>query len=176
MCTLLTYTDFVADDLQRRQEHLNRLPDAWANRLPSDTFTKLDGVRHAAVANQQLLFDVVDWWSDGRPPHPQRERPVPRSQQHRNEAILHSLYREWSAAAAAERAQSFGPLMEELQRLLPVTAATAYRQRVVVPGRCVGLPGNTPAAPVSTHIQALQPPSPPAGTFARTTHHALPPA
>ena len=156
MRTLLTYQDFVADDLQRRQEHLNRLPDVWADRLPSDTFTKLDGVRHAAEANQHVLHDIVDFYSDGLPPHPRDGPAIPRSQQHRNEAILHSLYREWSADAAAERAQSFGPLVEELQRLLPVTAATAYRQRVLVPGRyyeCTHVPprASHPLSPPPHH-------------------------
>ena len=43
MRTLLHYEDFIAIDVQRRQEHLNRLPNKWADRLPSSTFDKLSG-------------------------------------------------------------------------------------------------------------------------------------
>ena len=43
MRTLLHYEDFIAMDVRRRQEHLNRLPNKWADRLPSSTFDKLEG-------------------------------------------------------------------------------------------------------------------------------------
>ena len=43
MRTLLHYEDFVAMDIRRRQEHLNRLPNKWADRLPSSTYSKLEG-------------------------------------------------------------------------------------------------------------------------------------
>ena len=43
MRTLLHYEDFIAVDLNRRQEHLNRLPQKWADKLPSGTFSKLEG-------------------------------------------------------------------------------------------------------------------------------------
>lgn len=43
MRTLLHYEDFVAMDIRRRQEHLNRLPDKWADKLPAGTFGKLEG-------------------------------------------------------------------------------------------------------------------------------------
>jgi hypothetical protein len=55
-------------------------------------------------------------------------------QMHRNEAVLHSLVREWSSEGADERAAAFDPILAELARLLPVTAENAYKQRVLVPG------------------------------------------
>ena len=138
MRTLLTYADFVDDDLRRRQEHLNRLPDVWANRLPSETFTKLNGIGHAAQANQQFFHEIVDFYSHGQSPHPQDGKRIPYSQQHRNQAVLHSFYREWSAEGACERAQAFDPLIQELQRLLPVNEKNAYCQKVCVPGSGLG--------------------------------------
>lgn len=138
MRTLLLYSDFVAHDLRRRQEHLNRLKESWVNRLPNVTFTKLEGIDHAAQANQQFLDAIVNFQSDGQSPHPHDGPTIGYSQQHRNQAILHSFYREWSEEGADERAQSFGPLIEELQRLLPVSESNAYQQRVVVPGSGLG--------------------------------------
>ena len=138
MRTLLLYSDFVADDLHRRQEHLNRVKDSWAKRLPDVTFTKLEGIEHASHANQQFLDEIVDFQSDGQSPHPHVGLKIGYAQQHRNQAILHSFYREWSEEGASERAQSFGPLIEELQRLLPVSESNAYQQRVLVPGSGLG--------------------------------------
>lgn len=43
MRTLLHYEDFINMDLNRRQEHLNRLPEQWADKLPPGTFSKLEG-------------------------------------------------------------------------------------------------------------------------------------
>jgi carnosine N-methyltransferase len=53
---------------------------------------------------------------------------------HRNEAVLHSLVREWSLEGEEERNEAFEPILAELSRLLPVTAENAYQQRVLVPG------------------------------------------
>ena len=52
--------------------------------------------------------------------------------------MLHSLYREWSAAGAQERSQSFSLLVKELKIRLPVYAGNAYKQRVLVPGCGLG--------------------------------------
>jgi hypothetical protein len=59
---------------------------------------------------------------------------IPADQMHRNEAVLHSLVREWSNEGLEERQAAFDPIIAELQRLLPVTAGNAYKQRVLVPG------------------------------------------
>ena len=58
MRTLLHYEDFVAMDIRRRQEHLNRLPNKWADKLPQGTFDKLGGTYHN-------LFDHGDDIHDG---------------------------------------------------------------------------------------------------------------
>lgn len=41
--TLLHYEDFIAMDIRRRQEHLNRLPNKWADKLPAGSYSKLEG-------------------------------------------------------------------------------------------------------------------------------------
>lgn len=52
MRTLLHYEDFIAMDLNRRQEHLNRLPEKWASKLPSGTFSKLEGTSLSFFCSQ----------------------------------------------------------------------------------------------------------------------------
>ena len=54
--------------------------------------------------------------------------PVPRSDQHRNEAVLHSLFREWSSAGADERLTCFMPIVHALMEHVPAGG------RVLVPG------------------------------------------
>eukprot|EP01035_Chromulina_nebulosa_P019003 gene19003-24821_t len=54
--------------------------------------------------------------------------------QKRNEAVLHSLYREWSSAGELERSECFKPLITQLQSYLPVSSTNINQQRVLVPG------------------------------------------
>ena len=141
-----TYGDFVGRELERRQIHLNRLPEAYADRLPESTFSKLTAISNASKVNQRFLSEAVDYYCAGfyrnSPPGERfpgkytasENRGIPSHQQHRNEAILHSLYREWSNDGSAERSESFSPIIQELQKLLPVTRANVYKQRVLVPG------------------------------------------
>ena len=49
-------------------------------------------------------------------------------------ATLHSCTREWSSHGAAERDACFIPILNELQRYLPVTRDNRNQQRVLVPG------------------------------------------
>ena len=61
------------------------------------------------------------------------------SDQHRNTAIIHSLYREWSAEGQEERNQSFLPLINALQTYLPIThPSLKYTYKVLVPGSGLG--------------------------------------
>jgi len=62
------------------------------------------------------------------------EERVPFSVMHRNQAVLHSLVREWSLEGSVERAATFDPIIHELNKHLPVSMDNAYQQRVLVPG------------------------------------------
>lgn len=180
MRTLLHYVDFFAFELDRRQKHLNKLPEEYAKRLPNISYTKLDDLHSTAFQNQALFDDMVDFHARQRyvdppeailklhaeaklnwPPEPPKaENPddsvldedreslvlpqkgvgsaVSIGQQHRNCAVLHSVYREWTAEAAAEREESFGLLVKTLMKWLPVDPSRRYEQRVVVPGCGLG--------------------------------------
>lgn len=94
--TMLSYLDFIELDLGRRQQRLNRMsPEALAH-LPPITFSKFGDIQEAAVRNQKFFDDLVKFQPDGVP----RKNDGPEihiSAQHRNQAVLHSLFREWSA-------------------------------------------------------------------------------
>lgn len=49
-------------------------------------------------------------------------------------STLHQCARDWSAEGAPERDACYKPLLEELKRVLPVTAANVNAQRVCIPG------------------------------------------
>jgi carnosine N-methyltransferase len=161
--TLLHYHDFFQAELERRQRHLNRLPTQYVARLPEKTFSKLRDLDIASAKNQEILDDMVDFHArevgleppqsilsqyqqaDGSVPEgtiivPERNigGPVHIAQQHRNQAVIHSIYREWSAAAQKERDESFGVLIASLQKHLPVEEGKAYEKRVCVPGCGLG--------------------------------------
>jgi carnosine N-methyltransferase len=51
---------------------------------------------------------------------------------------LHQLVRDWSEEGGAERDACYGVVLRELRAVLPVTPATANKQRVLVPGCGLG--------------------------------------
>lgn len=53
-------------------------------------------------------------------------------------STLHQLVRDWSREGQPEREASYGPIITELQRVLPVTASNRNKQRVLVPGCGLG--------------------------------------
>jgi carnosine N-methyltransferase len=132
--------------MQRRQEHINKLPPEMSNRLPSLSFEKFDHYRDAMHENQDFLNEIIlyylqsDLVIDGGEtkevvlPDKFDGETIPYAEQKRNEAILHSVYREWSKEGAEERNKSFLPIVNTLKELLPVSASNAYKQRVLVPG------------------------------------------
>lgn len=146
MRTFLHYEDFVVCELDRRQRHLNRLPPELAAKLPDVTFAKLGSIQQASQVNQDFFNEMVHFHAvntmfdeNGQSIIPQKKGSfIHISQQHRNNAVLHSLYREWSAEGAAERAVPFDTIIAEVKTLLPVTKENAYKQRVLVPGCGVG--------------------------------------
>jgi carnosine N-methyltransferase len=163
----LSYIDFFETDLDRRQRHLNRLNNIYVQRLPQSTFDKLDWLFKAASNNQMFLDDMVDFQCQSSfldPPkfaidHHNKMRKeqsdatnassrvlplkdigpkLSISQQHRNIATIHSLYREWSKEAADERNECFNPILEQLEKHLPIdkesTDKSSKYRRVLVPG------------------------------------------
>ncbi|CAE7525474.1 unnamed protein product, partial [Symbiodinium microadriaticum] len=60
-----------------------------------------------------------------------RGRNIHSSQMHRNQAVLHSLAREWSTAGESERRAAFNPILTALAQRLPVTTQNVHRQRVL---------------------------------------------
>lgn len=54
MAALLSYSEFVSLELERRQAHINRLHLEYADRLPKVTFEKFAAIERAAKINQEF--------------------------------------------------------------------------------------------------------------------------
>lgn len=91
---------------------------------------------------QDVFDDIVDCQHFGfyprRPDDPKVEKHrgnnIHIGQMHRNQAVLHSLAREWSTAGEPERLSTFQPILRALAEKLPVTRENVHCQRVLVPG------------------------------------------
>lgn len=59
MRTMLLYSDFMEMKIRSKQEHLNRLPLHYVNRLPSSTFEKLNHLSNAMQKNQDFFTRMV---------------------------------------------------------------------------------------------------------------------
>lgn len=155
MRTFLYYEDFVMFDLERRQRHLNKLPNQYSDRLPSISYDKINFIDDAAKANQCFFEDMVHYHvysnfqkdddnENNIDPNgylatiPSKDKgPLIRyEQQHRNQAVLHSLYREWSREGMQERSYTFDLLINQLKSHLPLTRS--YDKNVLVPGCGLG--------------------------------------
>ena len=140
---LQSYKSCVERMLSRRHEHLNRLSDDYCSRLPTISFESIRDIDRAADCNQ-LIFTAVARFQrsqmhhqniDGSSyPYDTIDNRISDSDQHRNVAILHSLYREWTIEGKSERDSTFGPLINQLKQYLPVDELNAYKKKVLVPG------------------------------------------
>ena len=148
MRSYLQYQEFSETRVNRRKRSLEKLHPRYKKRVPESSSDLLDHITVAVADNAFVLNDIVEWQdtqfrprdlTGNPPPDPHVGPDIPSRMMERCDSVIHSMYREWSHEGAAERAQSFAPLLHELQRLLPVTTPTeAYRYRVAVPGCGLG--------------------------------------
>eukprot|EP01038_Epipyxis_sp_PR26KG_P004813 gene4813-6743_t len=149
MRTFLFYSDFFSSELGRRQNHINMLPEKYVNRLPDVTFSKLKSLHDCSLINQTFFDKMVRFHAHNSFMSPPSNRPlmpdknigpiIPISQQHRNQAVLHSYFREWSKEGEFERNQSFSHLVNELKLRIPINKSSQrYQYRVLVPGCGLG--------------------------------------
>lgn len=142
MRTFLLYSDFNINDLNERKKHLNRLNSNYFSYLSNKTHLKFDLLLNATNINQQFFNSVVLFQDYGFMPRTKKSKRVEKyngktihySQMHRNQAVLHSLAREWSIHGLNERQTTFIPIINALQTKLPVNSSNLYNQRVLVPG------------------------------------------
>jgi len=142
------YDYFMLSEVARRERHAARMPAALAARLPEGAMaTKVQRLKDATATNQAFLNGVLEAESGfGPAAHPGTAAEGAQSTPSNYSKVLSTLHqcvREWGAEGAAERAATFGPILEELQRLLPVRAGGALgnnmdQQRVNVPGCGLG--------------------------------------
>jgi len=128
--TFLSYLDFISFDLSRKQQRINRVYPHLMVHLPDSTTRKFDDIFNAAQKNQHFFECMLKFERESGGTMPKKEDggKIHISQMHRNQAVLHSLCREWSSGGNNERSTAFNPLLTELQKLLPVTESNVYKQ------------------------------------------------
>lgn len=135
--TMSLYSELFSLEIQRRQSHLNKLSSSLASRLPAITYDKF-ALISSAVTNNQGFLQAVAQFSRNHDETLSDELVDDRirvSDQSRNEAILHSAYREWSKEGSDERKQCFVPILNALKEFLPISHVNQlFQQHVLVPG------------------------------------------
>lgn len=106
---------------------------------------KLVGMKDA-IARNQLFLDAVIEFQDRNSPFPIDDHGAVGEGPSRTSArqvgkvntTLHQCMRDWSDEGEEERRQSYGPVIEELERLCPVNPDLRGTQKVLVPGAGLG--------------------------------------
>jgi len=86
--------------------------------------------------DEMIAFQYDHFFDFNGVPNKNDGEPIHMSQMHRNQAVLHSLMREWSAEGAEERKQCFEPIIAQLLQHLPPIPGS--QKRILVPGCGVG--------------------------------------
>lgn len=141
--SLILYIDYMRKIISMRnariQDLYKRSPDA-ARYIPSITHEKFDNIIHASSNNQDFFDETVRFFNDcdhlhygpsnQQFPYIKKGDMITGKEHHRNQAILHSMYREWSIEGSEERASSFAVVIDELKLRLPIVPGTnEYKYR-----------------------------------------------
>lgn len=134
--------DALVDVERTRQAALKMKPEVVAL-LPDKAMQhKVASLREAIATNASFLRAVVENQGNFGPEGDEPQSPLDEDRCapsiadfSKVRSTLHSCVRDWSDEGAAERAQSYGPLISELRRRVPaVSSDKKSRARVLVPG------------------------------------------
>ncbi|CAM9119351.1 unnamed protein product [Discosporangium mesarthrocarpum] len=140
------YSQYTKREITKIKTHLARLPGHQSSRLSSELLNKkIFGMEEALARSQRFLDAVVDF-EDSMSPYPiENENPgeadatrTSSRQVDKVTSTLHQLVREWSEEGQEERNQSYLPILQELERRLPVNSANWGKLKVLVPGAGLG--------------------------------------
>ncbi|CAM9796698.1 unnamed protein product [Chrysoparadoxa australica] len=142
----IQYLSYVAPELDRLSRHISKLPQEQQDRLPKGLLSKKMGSLQQAMQLNQVFLDAVISVQDQYSPFPLppedkdalRRPAVKRHNMNKMRSTLHQVARDWSVEGEQERRQCYTPLLEELERLLPVTDDNRNKLRVLVPGSGLG--------------------------------------
>lgn len=138
------YESMTIADVDRTHRASLRLTPQYLALLPRKCLEmRVAGLRAAAAANGAFLRRIIESQGAFGPPlecspitcDSMVQRPQPRSLPRESDfskvrSTLHSCVRDWAEEGAAERAQCYGPLLDELVHHVPLEP----RRRVLVPG------------------------------------------
>eukprot|EP01125_Pyxidicula_operculata_P014613 TRINITY_DN4884_c0_g3_i2.p1 TRINITY_DN4884_c0_g3~~TRINITY_DN4884_c0_g3_i2.p1 ORF type:complete len:405 (-),score=66.84 TRINITY_DN4884_c0_g3_i2:48-1118(-) len=136
------YWDYSIQRLERAKDNFSALSDRHKSLLPT-MGKKFEDWNKAIETNADFFETIlsykifVDTQDDDIPPRGSRNRASAFNMDKVN-STLRQFHREWSAEGAEERQKSYGIIMEELERIYPVTTDNQYTVRVLCPGSGLG--------------------------------------
>nr|CCA19693.1 conserved hypothetical protein [Albugo laibachii Nc14] len=140
------YETYFIREVFRRKRAFQRLSAKHAQLLPkpNSTLYSLHRFINAAHVNQLFLERIVQEQLQSVPaielPHinPRAKIQSPPRHLSKLKSTLHQFVRDWSVEGETERQQCYVPIIEELEKVLPVTQNNRNKQKVLVPGAGLG--------------------------------------
>ncbi|KAF0684556.1 Aste57867_23474 [Aphanomyces stellatus] len=146
LLSMKEYEGFVWREAFRKKQHLKRLSEKHARRLPSFTVKEsIPTMLRFAKKNQEFWDQVCAMQSDFGPEvelpaqiNVKQPMKTPYRHYSKLKSTLHQLVRDWALEGAEERERCYKPIVDELKRVLPVNADNRNQQKVLVPGAGLG--------------------------------------
>lgn len=151
--SFLFYSNFSFQEVDIKEQRIRNLPAILQEKLSEKTKKKFQLVREGMQLNQEFFDDVVHFHSqfltppqfalqglEGNTPFPSVSvgPEIPYTSQHRNLAVLHSCFREWSEGGEIERRDCFFKMISLLSKFVPITTSAELPPKVLVPGCGLG--------------------------------------
>ncbi|KAF0721169.1 hypothetical protein AaE_010147 [Aphanomyces astaci] len=146
LLSMKEYEGFVWREGFRKKQHLKRLSEKHARRLPAFTVKdSIPAMLRYAKTNQEFWDQVCAMQANfgpevALPSHINLKQPMKTPYRHYSKlkSTLHQLVRDWAVEGAEERERCYQPIVDELKRVLPVGPDNRNQQKVLVPGAGLG--------------------------------------
>jgi carnosine N-methyltransferase len=132
---MLLYDEYI--EAQLKYHPMNRMGGQYGPDVSDRGKESYKSVKKALQSNVNFLHNLVRETNPGVPAlDPHEGEPVPLRYMDKVDAVLHSIYREWSLEGAGDRAH-FDLLVKTLREVVPVDGKF-FRKNVLVPGCGLG--------------------------------------
>ncbi|OQS07067.1 hypothetical protein THRCLA_00923 [Thraustotheca clavata] len=146
LLSMKEYEGFVWREGFRKKQHLKQLSEHHLKYLPPETVKdNITSLLRCAKKNQEFWDDICEMQKRfgpevQLPAHVNFKQPLKTPYRHYSKlkSTLHQCVRDWAEEGAEERERCYKPLLDALERALPVTKENKFKQKVLVPGAGLG--------------------------------------
>ncbi|KAM7455234.1 hypothetical protein BLSTO_04012 [Blastocystis sp. subtype 1] len=143
--SFLDYAPYMSLEYNRRQHAYDILPEKYKKYLPPEVWNaKQEDFKKCIMTNARFLVNVVktkNYYTDlFGVPTKKRDHLTAAYQMSKVKSTLHQLIRDWSDEGREERELCYTPLLEALEKYVPIvrepdgTITPEHHRRVLVPG------------------------------------------